>query len=62
MNQYTMDEKEKKLLKKRSRLLFEFDMLNQENPKEANQKIMVFVIGLIVFLIVYLGGYYLGIL
>ena len=62
MNQYTMDEKEKQLLKKRSRLLFEFDMLNQENPKEANQKIMVFVIGLIVFLIVYLGGYYLGIL
>jgi len=57
-----MDEKEKKLLKKRSRLHFEFDMLNQENPKEANQKIMVFVIGLIVFLIVYLGGYYLGIL
>lgn len=62
MNRHTMDEKEKKLLKKRSRLLFEFDMLNQENPKEANQKIMVFVIGLIVFLIVYLGGYYLGIL
>ena len=57
-----MDEKEKKLLKKRSRLLFEFDMLNQENPKETNQKIMIFVIGLFVFLIVYLGGYYLGIL
>lgn len=57
-----MDEKEKKLLKKRSRLLFEFDMLNQENPKETNQKIMIFIIGLFVFLIVYLGGYYLGIL
>jgi hypothetical protein len=57
-----MDEKEKKLLKKRSRLLFEFDMLNQENPREANRIIMVFVLSLIMFLIIYLGGYYLGIL
>ena len=57
-----MDEKQKKLLKKRSRLLFEFDMLNQENPREANRIIMVFVLGLIVFIIIYLGGYYLGFL
>ena len=56
-----MDEKEKKLLKKRNQLFFEFDMLSQENPKENNRKIMVFVIGIMVFLLIYLGGFYLGI-
>ena len=57
-----MDEKEKKLLKKRSRMLFEFDMLNQENPREANRNILIFTLGLIIFLVIYIGGYYLGLL
>lgn len=56
-----MDEKEKKLLKKRNRLLFEFDMLIQGDPKDANRKILIFVIGIIIFLVIYLGGFYLGI-